>query len=79
MKLDVEGYEPQVIAGARATLRALPPAAILAEYTPGLTLKPNPNPYPDPSPNANPNPNPNQVHAGRRGAPPPVGDHGEVP
>ncbi len=26
----------QVIAGARATLRALPPAAILAEYTPGV-------------------------------------------
>ena len=36
MKLDVEGYEPSVINGARAFLRKHAPAAILTEYTPGV-------------------------------------------
>merc|ERR1719502_1900213 len=36
MKLDVEGYEPTVLAGAKAMLRHYPPKAILTEYTPGV-------------------------------------------
>ena len=36
MKLDVEGYEPQVIDGARSFFRKFPPKAILTEYTPGV-------------------------------------------
>ena len=34
--MDVEGYEPLVIQGAKRTLSALPPRAILAEYSPGV-------------------------------------------
>ena len=34
MKLDVEGYEPTVLAGAKAMLRHYPPKAILTEYAP---------------------------------------------
>lgn len=36
MKLDVEGYEPKVIAGGVNTFTRLPPKHILAEYTPGV-------------------------------------------
>lgn len=36
MKLDVEGFEPRVLAGAAATLRRFPPRMILTEYTPGV-------------------------------------------
>ena len=36
MKLDVEGYEPSVLKGARRFLAEHAPAAILTEYTPGV-------------------------------------------
>lgn len=36
MKLDVEGYEPKVIAGAQRVFSQLPPKHILTEYTPGV-------------------------------------------
>lgn len=36
MKLDVEGYEPKVIAGAERVFAQLPPHHILTEYTPGV-------------------------------------------
>ena len=36
MKLDVEGYEPQVLWGSRRFLKRHAPAAILTEYTPGV-------------------------------------------
>ena len=36
MKLDVEGYEPSVLAGAKRLLAKYPPRAILTEYTPGV-------------------------------------------
>lgn len=36
LKVDVEGHEPQVIAGASLLLRKAPPRAIMAEYTPGV-------------------------------------------
>jgi FkbM family methyltransferase len=36
MKLDVEGYEPNVIKGARRFLAKHAPAVILSEYTPGV-------------------------------------------
>ena len=35
MKADTEGHEPQVLAGAAATLRRRPPRALLLEYSPG--------------------------------------------
>ncbi len=34
--MDVEGYEPLVIQGARRVLSTLPPRAMLAEYSPGV-------------------------------------------
>ena len=36
MKMDVEGFEPFVVDGAKATLRERPPRAVLTEYTPGV-------------------------------------------
>ena len=36
MKLDVEGYEPSVLIGAKRFLKEHAPAAILTEYTPGV-------------------------------------------
>ncbi|KAL1522571.1 hypothetical protein AB1Y20_017556 [Prymnesium parvum] len=36
MKLDVEGFEPKVIAGAEQMLARRPPHHILTEYTPGV-------------------------------------------
>ena len=35
LKLDVEGYEPYVVRGAKGLLSSLPPRAVLTEYTPG--------------------------------------------
>jgi len=36
LKLDVEGYEPKVVAGMRRLLREAPPKAVLTEYSPGV-------------------------------------------
>ena len=36
MKIDVEGHEPSVIAGASTLLKTHPPKALLAEYSPGV-------------------------------------------
>ena len=36
MKMDVEGFEPFVVDGARRTLRERPPRVVLTEYTPGV-------------------------------------------
>ena len=36
MKMDVEGFEPFVVDGARTTLRERPPRVVLTEYTPGV-------------------------------------------
>jgi len=36
MKLDVEGFEPNVLLGAERMLRYFPPKMILTEYTPGV-------------------------------------------
>ena len=37
LALQVEGFEPVVVAGAAVTLRDRPPRAMLTEYTPGVT------------------------------------------